>query len=349
MFGLIGHSSSFSEARLKARDLGFEDLADGELDLWCSAPPQLVESFEVTSSTGKTIEGTYIDSCFVPEMLSRFKTATRKVQNAMELAQKKGINITALGGLTSNIFENFSLAKFQQIRSTLLQWERFTTGNTHTAWVICRQVEQNAPRLGIDLSRARVAVVGATGDIGSAVCRWLSRRTAVAELLLVARQQQRLEDLREELGGGRLLSLDQALPEADVVIWVASLPQTLNIAVENFRKPCLMIDGGYPKNLDSRIDSDQVTVLKGGIVEFARDIGWQMMEMAEMSNPRRQLFACFAEAMLLEFEGWHTNFSWGRNNITLEAMEQIGAASIRHGFSALGLGPSTAPALALAA
>jgi fatty aldehyde-generating acyl-ACP reductase len=68
-----------------------------------------------------------------------------------------------------------------------------------------------------------------------------------------------------------------------------------------------------------------------------------------MSNPRRQLFACFAEAMLLEFEGWHTNFSWGRNNITLEAMEQIGAASIRHGFSALGLGPSTAPALALAA
>ncbi|MEB3176021.1 MAG: long-chain acyl-[acyl-carrier-protein] reductase, partial [Synechococcus sp.] len=138
MFGLIGHSSSFRDARITARDLGFEDLADGELDLWCSAPPQLVETFEVTSNTGKSIEGTYIDSCFVPEMLSRFKTATRKVQNAMELAQKRGINITALGGFTSIIFENFNLAKFQQIRSTLLQWERFTTGNTHTAWVICR-------------------------------------------------------------------------------------------------------------------------------------------------------------------------------------------------------------------
>ena len=167
MFGLIGHSSSFLEARLKARDLGFDDLADGELDIWCSAPPQLLENFEVTSNTGKTIQGTYIDSCFVPEMLGRFKTATRKVQNAMELAQKRGINITALGGFTSIIFENFNLAKFQQIRSTLLQWERFTTGNTHTAWVICRQVEQNAPALGIDLAKAKVAVVGATGDIGS--------------------------------------------------------------------------------------------------------------------------------------------------------------------------------------
>ena len=30
------------------------------------------------------------------------------------------------------------------------------------------------PLLGIDLSKARVAVVGATGDIGSAVCRWLT-------------------------------------------------------------------------------------------------------------------------------------------------------------------------------
>jgi fatty aldehyde-generating acyl-ACP reductase len=282
-------------------------------------------------------------------MLSRFKTATRKVQNAMELAQKRGINITALGGFTSIIFENFCLAKFQKIRSTLLQWERFTTGNTHTAWVICRQVEQNAPSLGIDLAKARVAVVGATGDIGSAVCRWLSRRSGVAELLLVARQQQRLNDLRDELGGGRILSLEEALPESDVVVWVASLPQTLNINSNALRKHCLMIDGGYPKNLDSKIASTNVNVLKGGIVEFARDIGWQMMEMAEMTNPRRQLFACFAEAMLLEFENWHTNFSWGRNNITLEAMEQIGAASIRHGFSVLGLDAITPSPMAISA
>ena len=349
MFGLIGHSSSFRDARITARDLGYEDLADGELDLWCSAPPQLVETFEVTSNTGKVIEGTYIDSCFVPEMLSRFKTATRKVQNAMELAQKRGINITALGGFTSIIFENFSPAKFQQIRSTLLQWDRFTTGNTHTAWVICRQVEQNAPRLGIDLSAAKVAVVGATGDIGSAVCRWMANRTGVGELLLVARQQQRLESLQQELGGGRILGLEDALPQADVVVWVASLPQTLSLDGMALRKPCLMIDGGYPKNLDSKVMAEHVTVLKGGIVEFARDIGWQMMAVADMADPRRQLFACFAEAMLLEFEGWHTNFSWGRNNITLEAMEQIGAASLRHGFSALGLGPSSSPAAPIAA
>ncbi len=337
MFGLIGHSTSFEDAKRKASMLGFDHIADGDLDVWCTAPPQLVENVEVKSATGISIEGSYIDSCFVPEMLSRFKTARRKVLNAMELAQKKGINITALGGFTSIIFENFNLLQHKQIRNTSLEWERFTTGNTHTAWVICKQLEINAPRIGIDLKKATVAVIGATGDIGSAVCRWLINKTGISEILMVARQQEPLALLQKELDGGTITSLDEALPKADIVVWVASMPKTIEIVTDNLKKPCLMIDGGYPKNLDEKFQGENIYVLKGGIVEFFNDIGWNMMELAEMQNPQREMFACFAEAMILEFEKCHTNFSWGRNNISLEKMEFIGAASLKHGFSAIGL------------
>ena len=337
MFGLIGHSTSFEDAKRKASMLGFDHIADGDLDVWCTAPPQLVENVEVKSATGISIEGSYIDSCFVPEMLSRFKTARRKVLNAMELAQKKGINITALGGFTSIIFENFNLLQHKQIRNTSLEWERFTTGNTHTAWVICKQLEINAPRIGIDLKKATVAVIGATGDIGSAVCRWLINKTGISELLMVARQQEPLALLQKELDGGTVTSLNEALPQADIVVWVASMPKTIEIDTDNLKKPCLMIDGGYPKNLDEKFQGENIYVLKGGIVEFFNDIGWNMMELAEMQNPQREMFACFAEAMILEFEKCHTNFSWGRNNISLEKMEFIGAASLKHGFSAIGL------------
>jgi len=337
MFGLIGHSTSFEDAKRKASMLGFDHIADGDLDVWGTAPPQLVENVEVKSATGISIEGSYIDSCFVPEMLSRFKTARRKVLNAMELAQKIGINITALGGFTSIIFENFNLLQHKQIRNTSLEWERFTTGNTHTAWVICKQLEINAPRIGIDLKKASVAVIGATGDIGSAVCRWLINKTGISELLMVARQQEPLALLQKELDGGTITSLDEALPQADIVVWVASMPKTIEIDTDNLKKPCLMIDGGYPKNLDEKFQGENIYVLKGGIVEFFNDIGWNMMELAEMQNPQREMFACFAEAMILEFEKCHTNFSWGRNNITLEKMEFIGAASLKHGFSAIGL------------
>ncbi len=337
MFGLIGHSTSFEDAKRKASMLGFDHIADGDLDVWCTAPPQLVENVEVKSATGISIEGSYIDSCFVPEMLSRFKTARRKVLNAMELAQKKGINITALGGFTSIIFENFNLLQHKQIRNTSLEWERFTTGNTHTAWVICKQLEINAPRIGIDLKKATVAVIGATGDIGSAVCRWLINKTGISEILMVARQQEPLALLQKELDGGTITSLDEALPKADIVVWVASMPKTIEIDTDNLKKPCLMIDGGYPKNLDEKFQGENIYVLKGGIVEFFNDIGWNMMELAEMQNPQREMFACFAEAMILEFEKCHTNFSWGRNNISLEKMEFIGAASLKHGFSSIGL------------
>jgi len=337
MFGLIGHSTSFEDAKRKASLLGFDHIADGDLDVWCTAPPQLVENVEVKSATGISIEGSYIDSCFVPEMLSRFKTARRKVLNAMELAQKKGINITALGGFTSIIFENFNLLQHKQIRNTSLEWERFTTGNTHTAWVICKQLEINAPRIGIDLKKATVAVIGATGDIGSAVCRWLINKTGISELLMVARQQEPLALLQKELDGGTVTSLNEALPQADIVVWVASMPKTIEIDTDNLKKPCLMIDGGYPKNLDEKFQGENIYVLKGGIVEFFNDIGWNMMELAEMQNPQREMFACFAEAMILEFEKCHTNFSWGRNNISLEKMEFIGAASLKHGFCAIGL------------
>ncbi|MFN9175449.1 MAG: long-chain acyl-[acyl-carrier-protein] reductase, partial [Synechocystis sp.] len=60
-----------------------------------------------------------------------------------------------------------------------------------------------------------------------------------------------------------------------------------------------------------------------------------IMKIVEMDIPSRQMFACFAEAILLEFEGWHTNFSWGRNQISVSKMEAIGAASVKHGFCPL--------------
>jgi fatty aldehyde-generating acyl-ACP reductase len=337
MFGLIGHLTSLQHAQLVARELGYPEYADQGLDFWCSAPPQIVDNITVTSITGQKIEGRYVESCFLPEMLAnrRIKAATRKILNAMAHAQKHGIDITALGGFSSIIFENFNLEKFRQVRNIELEFERFTTGNTHTAYIICRQVEQASQQVGIDLSQATVAVCGATGDIGSAVCRWLDQKTDVQDLLLIARNQDRLQELQAELGRGKIMGLEAALPLADIVVWVASMPKGLEIDNQLFKKPCLLIDGGYPKNLATKLQHPDVHILNGGIVEHSLDIDWKIMQIVNMDVPARQLFACFAESMLLEFEKLYTNFSWGRNQITVEKMEQIGQASVKHGFRPL--------------
>jgi fatty aldehyde-generating acyl-ACP reductase len=337
MFGLIGHLTSLEHAQSVAKELGYPEYSDQGLDFLCSAPPQIVDNITVTSITGQKIEGQYVESCFLPEMLAtrRIKAATRKIINAMAHAQKHGLDITALGGFSSIIFENFNLQQIPQVRNIKLEFERFTTGNTHTAYILCRQVEEAAQKLGINLSKATVAVCGATGDIGSAVCRWLDKKTDVAELLLIARDKERLEALQSELGRGKILDLESALPLADIIVWVASMPKGVEINPEVLKKPCLLIDGGYPKNLGTKIQHPEVFVLNGGIVEHSLDIDWKIMKIVSMDVPARQLFACFAESMLLEFEKIYTNFSWGRNQITVQKMEQIGLVSVKHGFRPL--------------
>jgi fatty aldehyde-generating acyl-ACP reductase len=131
------------------------------------------------------------------------------------------------------------------------------------------------------------------------------------------------------------MGLQEALPQADIVVWVASMPKGVEIEPTTLKQPCLLIDGGYPKNLGTKVQHPGVYVLNGGIVEHCLDIDWKIMKIVNMDVPGRQLFACFAESMLLEFEKLYTNFSWGRNQITVDKMEQIGRVSIKHGFRPL--------------
>jgi fatty aldehyde-generating acyl-ACP reductase len=266
---------------------------------------------------------------------SKIKTAIRKILNAMALAQKNDIDITALGGFSSIIFENFNLSQMSSVRNIQLEFDRFTTGNTHTAYIICRQIEEASRKFGIDLAKATVTVCGATGDIGSAVCRWLDTRTNIKELLLVARNQERLQELQAQLGRGKVMDMEAALPQSDIIVWVASMAKGMAIDPATLKRPCVLIDGGYPKNMSTLVQEDGIHVIDGGIVEHSLDIDWKIMKIVNMTAPARQLFACFAEAMLLEFEGWHTSFSWGRNQISMENMDKIGEVSIKHGFRPL--------------
>jgi fatty aldehyde-generating acyl-ACP reductase len=117
------------------------------------------------------------------------------------------------------------------------------------------------------------------------------------------------------------------------------MPKGVENDPDTLKKPCLIIDGGYPKNMGMKIQSPGVHVLSGGIVEHSLDIDSRIMRAIGMVNPARHVFACFAESMLLEFEKWYTNFSWNRNQITIAKMLQIGEASVKHGFKPLLLDP----------
>lgn len=59
------------------------------------------------------------------------------------------------------------------------------------------------------------------------------------------------------------------------------------------------------------------------------------MKIVNMEVLGCQLFVCFVELMLLEFEKLYINFFWGWNLIIVEKMELIGKLFVKYGFKFL--------------
>ena len=66
------------------------------------------------------------------------------------------------------------------------------------------------------------------------------KKQMLKNYLLIARNQERLKELQAELGRGKIMDLDEALPQADIVVWVASMPKGVEIDPTVLKQPCLL-------------------------------------------------------------------------------------------------------------
>jgi len=283
-------------------------------------PFKLGEWRGVRSATGCEADGYHVTCPVLPEMPTLGpKAVFAKVRAACEL-----------GGFTSIYGENGRASAIDEAPIAV------TTGNTLTAAIACAGIRRAAEMLGLDLARATVAVVGATGDIGTGCARALAGE--VGRLHLTARGLGKLEALAESLSGraGRLgvfTDNREALAEAHVVLGVASASASI-IEPGDFAPGAIVCDVGYPKNVAARAaDREDVFVFDGGLVglpgpiDFGFDNGLPSPDV---------LYGCFAEAVVLALEGRFESYSRGKGNITPERMAEILAIAGRHGY---GLAP----------
>ena len=289
---------------------------------------KLDEWHGIRSRTGATVDGYNIACPIMPGMPSLGpKGIFEKVRRACDLAAQLGAGIAGLGGFTSIYGENGRVSAREQARIAV------TTGNTLTAAMAVRGIQRAAERQGVDLSEATAAIIGATGDIGSACARYLARQ--VRYLNLAARAQGKLGALGNDLAAlapGRIrVATDnrQALADADVVLCVASASAPI-IEPEDIQPGAIVCDVGYPKNVAARAaDRDDIFVFDGGLlacpcpVDFGCDNGLPSPEV---------LYGCFAECIVLALEGRFESFSWGKGNITPERIDEIASIAERHGF-----------------
>ncbi|ASS74876.1 shikimate dehydrogenase [Tumebacillus algifaecis] len=250
----------------------------------------------------------------------------RKIIAACKKAERQGAQIIGLGALTAVVGDaGISVARQLSIP--------VTTGNSYTVATAIQATCQAASLMGIDLGRANLCVVGATGSIGAVCARMMA--ASVGRLILSARDEEKLEDLAGYIFSESAVLADiqtdlrEAVREADIILAVSSAAEEL-IHPEDLKPGAVVCDVARPRDVSRRVavERDDVLVIEGGLVEVPG--GWGGKPFS-FGLPHGIVYACMAETMLLALENRFECFTLGRT-IQIEQVREIDALARKHGF-----------------
>lgn len=286
----------------------------------------------IKSLTGQEIEGWFIA---VPLLPHQFLNMDRsyvmdKIIQGVRIAEGLGANILGLGGFTSVVMDaGITVANSSSIA--------VTSGNSYTIATALEGALMAADRMGICLSQAHVAVIGASGSIGKACAQYMAGNCR--KMTLIARAEKRLEKLAEILRESSMLEIEyttnisSGLSEADVIITATS--SAGNIIMAEYLKPgAVVCDVSLPHDVSREVQKlrPDVLVIEGGVVRVPGD---NVNFNYDFGYPPNVALACMAETMILALEGRFDRFSLGRG-IKLEKVEEISRLARKHGFKLAG-------------
>jgi fatty aldehyde-generating acyl-ACP reductase len=279
-----------------------------------------------SQATSKQIKGWFIACPFTPRRMLelREKTVYHKIIQTGRMAERLGADILGLGAFTSVVGDaGVTIAKALDIP--------VTTGDSYTVAVAVRAMHDAAKLMDINIKDATVAIVGVTGAIGR-VCAELLAGEA-ARLLLVARDQKKLEDLCSKL---KIRARAELVTSTSMdVLSQAQLILTVTSAVHDVIKPEYLLPGSVvcdvarPRDVSAMVAAvrDDILVIDGGMVDIPGPVDFHF----NFGFPEGKAYACMAETMALALEGRFEDYTIGKD-ITLERVQEITAIADKHGF-----------------
>jgi len=284
----------------------------------------------IRSKTGTQIDLIGVACPLMPDQMASLGTdfVLGRIVESAKLAQKKGADIVILGGFTSVIGnEGEDVARAVHIP--------VTSGNTFTAGLAIQGIE-TAMKMTRLKNIDKFAIIGATGDIGSACANYFSDKTN--HLACVARDQEKLLKLAEKIASSHSTKVSchrkvsEAVTGADVIISATSALTTI-IDIDALKPRAIVCDVALPANIAREVarKRNDVLVFEGGLskVPFNDqivDMKWRTL------MPSNAVYGCLAEGLVLAFEGLLENFSIGRGNISQDKITLIMELAKKHGF-----------------
>jgi predicted amino acid dehydrogenase len=265
----------------------------------------------------------------------------RSIEQALHLGRSYGCTTGVLGGFTSIVTGN-------GMRVCPPPGMRTSTGNSFTVAVGMRRLQDSCAELKIDLHApdTRVAIVGATGNIGQSIAQQIIRKLPVTRLTLISRTPEKLEKMKKGLvslhqetrGDAETLDVKISTDIADmsecniIVIATATgkpivFPQHLHPERE-----ILLADLSVPSSV-SREALEMPNLKKipiGGTVTVPGEPDYVLHPLLEPGT----VFCCSAEGMLLSLEPEKTADLTLMGDIEQKAVDVLEKIGEEHNFFA---------------
>lgn len=295
--------------------------------------PLKVSTVRISNTqTGKSIEGHLILCPLLPQQMLSLDSSIviEKILAAADLGIQLGAKIVGLGAYTSVIGDKgITIANKLEIP--------VTTGNSLTVGMVVESCKKAAINKGIDISNATIAVIGATGSIGSAVCKLFSELGA--HIILCAPNLKKLSNQKNELiefSNNINVKIEEypknAVKDADIIVTASSSPNKI-LEFVNFKKNSIVCDVSAPSNISNEGKNERSDVLyfKGGL---ASTNGYEVKLGIDIGLPANVVYACMAETMVLSLEQKYIDYSLG-SNLDITKIKEIVVLSKKHGFYAI--------------
>lgn len=359
----IIHPTSLAQVReYYFPSLAGRPVTDQSLENWWEQICRFLEPVhvrsEVVTSHGFALESNlvmvpYLPAALVGERLRRWHKEVRdKIQDAVTIAKELGddnipVTMVGLGAYTSIATSNGLTLNDHEMA--------VTTGNAYTAALTLDGIAHAAERSGVDLAQAKVAVVGAGGNIGQILSVFLADACASLVLLGSTRTDSpmRLHATREACRENRrsarfpggagpfpqknfatvpdiLCETDPAvLADCDVVVLATSSPNRELLKPEQLKAGAIICCTSLPSNLsaDFQRPPKDIVAFDGGLARLPENSCLHFVGL-----PGDGLaFGCLAETLLLGFEGHNHSFCKGK--VTVEQVQRTREMAGRHGFA----------------
>lgn len=224
------------------------------------------------------------------------KNRNRILETALYAQNELKCDLVGLGSLTASVTDAGQwLQKQDGLKIPI------THGDHYTVAVTSEGIKKIAQKVGLDLSRGKIAILGANGIIGKGLTVQLA--SVVKNLILVGRNQNKLEEIKikaETLGSKPFTTTNiQDVDQADIIVTATSWPEAL-IKPSHLKKNAVIYEVSQPRNASKSIlkERPDVLIVDGAYVAIPQDIKFWWM-----GRPPYTSFACMVETMMQAMEG----------------------------------------------